>query len=759
MATTRTRLLAALLALAMVFSFSAPLAAYADDETDGDTATPAAKVLSFNGTEYTTETIQTDFPAAANALLSEGTSGDVFTVSIDENDAVTLTLQQDYTLPDKTLAIYGDVTLDLNGHTLTTGSESPAIQVSGYSEATSLTLQNGTLTSNALTAIEVFSNATRPISPVASEPIRDKLTTRNVTIDTAAVPGSTALLLSKYSDCTIEDGTQIKSDLYGVVVCGDITYAIAQTNDDAVTLTVNGGSISAKGIAISGDTTKDNTRITINGGEITAENGPAIYHPQLGDLTISGGTITGAMGVQYCGAGTLTIDSASGTEPTIHAVSEYQAFSPEDYTDTSGVVLDGAALSLISRGGDYQGSYTQFVSGSGPVSTPQTMTVSISAGNFISDYNSALQIYPLDDSANYLGDITISGGSFTAAAEDAGNPNQCAALAIDDSAGDAFSASASSGISGGTYAPALTTAYLDYLSKAGVVSVNIDMKTGELTLTPRIALKWSSDLSVLLDDTSGTDSIGGQTLSAGSTLAGDMVGYSKKNKFTGEVGVIYPSGTSAADKAVIAARLSDILTCTTWETDDTRYYPIDPYIITDDGTQIEAGMDLLDYVNNTLLAEPVNSHYYYFTDGIVQYSQGGFTTPVDVDTSTSGSGSGGSSGSGSGSGVGTAVVAMASVAAVGGITLAANWAKLPVHKVQGSLLDGTGAPVANAVVDLEKNGAIVKTVTTDAYGQFKAYVPRGEYNIIATVGDETAVYTAYTPGTDGWASLMLEYSE
>jgi flagellar hook assembly protein FlgD len=99
---------------------------------------------------------------------------------------------------------------------------------------------------------------------------------------------------------------------------------------------------------------------------------------------------------------------------------------------------------------------------------------------------------------------------------------------------------------------------------------------------------------------------------------------------------------------------------------------------------------------------------------------------------------------------------MAGVAAVGGITLAANWSKLPVHKVEGSLVDQNGAPVANAVIDLEKNCTIVKTMTTDASGHFKAYVPQGEYNLIATVGEETAIYTAYTPGKDSLASLMLE---
>ena len=42
-----------------------------------------------------------------------------------------------------------------------------------------------------------------------------------------------------------------------------------------------------------GNGTKHNTVININGGELTGTDGYAIYHPQSGELNITGGRLTG----------------------------------------------------------------------------------------------------------------------------------------------------------------------------------------------------------------------------------------------------------------------------------------------------------------------------------------------------------------------------------------------------------------------------------------------------------------------------------
>jgi hypothetical protein len=83
------------------------------------------------------------------------------------------------------------------------------------------------------------------------------------------------------------------------------------------------------------------------------------------------------------------------------------------------------------------------------------------------------------------------------------------------------------------------------------------------------------------------------------------------------------------------------------------------------------------------------------------------------------------------------VGALAVTAVVGGV-IAYNWDKLPVHKIEGTVVDANGAAVAGATVTIAKDGETVKTVTTDANGYYKAYVAKGEYTITATAGASTA---------------------
>jgi hypothetical protein len=84
------------------------------------------------------------------------------------------------------------------------------------------------------------------------------------------------------------------------------------------------------------------------------------------------------------------------------------------------------------------------------------------------------------------------------------------------------------------------------------------------------------------------------------------------------------------------------------------------------------------------------------------------------------------------------VVGAVAVAAVVGGVIAYNWDKLPVHKIEGTVVDANGAAVANATVELVKDGKVVKTLTTDANGCYSARVAKGEYTITATVGESTA---------------------
>ena len=120
-------------------------------------------------------------------------------------------------------------------------------------------------------------------------------------------------------------------------------------------VTVNGGEIIAPGYAIAGNGNGNNngTMININGGALTSEKDVAIYHPQGGVMTVSGGTITGQDGIQMVG-GELNI-----TGGTIRAIGKYSATYEKN---DDGSILGGAALSILSRA-NYVGRLVVNISG------------------------------------------------------------------------------------------------------------------------------------------------------------------------------------------------------------------------------------------------------------------------------------------------------------------------------------------------------------------------------------------------------------
>lgn len=72
------------------------------------------------------------------------------------------------------------------------------------------------------------------------------------------------------------------------------TIFLQPQNEKApVSLNVEGGLIESNGVAITGNGGYHGTTINISGGEIVSHYGTAIYHPQDGEMNISGGKITG----------------------------------------------------------------------------------------------------------------------------------------------------------------------------------------------------------------------------------------------------------------------------------------------------------------------------------------------------------------------------------------------------------------------------------------------------------------------------------
>ena len=156
-------------------------------------------------------------------------------------------------------------------------------------------------------------------------------------------------------------------------------------------LNITGGSIDAKGrLAIQGNGSRDNTEIAISGNAKITGREAAIYHPQGGKLTISGGEVTGETGVIVKG-GNVTI--SGGTITATGAAGAYEPVS-------SGFKGTGDAL------------YVEHYDNSANSENYGTPTVTITGGTFVSANGQAVASY-----ANPNGDVEalekfISGGTF-----------------------------------------------------------------------------------------------------------------------------------------------------------------------------------------------------------------------------------------------------------------------------------------------------------------------------------------------------------
>lgn len=173
-------------------------------------------------------------------------------------------------------------------------------------------------------------------------------------------------------------------------------------------LTVNGGTIEGSDYGITGNGLRNNTEIVINGGTIRAtntNNSAGIFQPQDGSLRIYGGTISGGTGVEVR-SGSLTVNggtiTATGTSLT--AVS-----------NRNGTSTNGAGIAIVQHvtqqpitanllGGNVSGInavYEDNVENNPNYTTDVAATVS--GGNYTST----------DSSAAATGTVLqISGGSF-----------------------------------------------------------------------------------------------------------------------------------------------------------------------------------------------------------------------------------------------------------------------------------------------------------------------------------------------------------
>ena len=308
-----------------------------------------------------------------------------------------------------------NVTIDLGGYTVTSaGKYTVYLKVNGW------TIQNGTIQNT---------NASTTYGTLYVGGSYNSTTLKNLTVESATNGVYFAIASSKNgikASITVEDGTKISGN-YGVYMKGQpkpyrytrdgqeilnvnggeitgTTAAIAvfgagKGNTKAgVIVNINGGKVYSDSYAIAGNGSPvlENTTINISGGKVFSNKDTAIYHPQAGTVTISGGEVYGVTGgVQMC-AGTLNV-----TGGTISATGNGDVSGKTG----DGSIPDGAAVSIVNR------AY--------PAGAP---TMTISGGTFTSAAGvGAVQAYGWKNDSQQTWDkpnASVSGGTFSSAVKE-----------------------------------------------------------------------------------------------------------------------------------------------------------------------------------------------------------------------------------------------------------------------------------------------------------------------------------------------------
>lgn len=304
------------------------------------------------------------FVADNESVTATVSSLDELRAALADKNYDTVVLGADIGNASETFVIDRPVTLDLNGYTLenkNTTSGNYLLIEGGNSEAENIkvTIRNGNISSGDA-AVFVMGYA--------------DVVMENVSVKTDGRYG-----LELYGECdqsVTAEGCTFEGDTSGVAVFGaektGMTAAFSATD-----CTIKGGDY-----GVSGNGTYHLTTIDIVDSKVSSDRGTAIYHPQVGTLTISGGSeISGISGIEMR-AGTLTI-----TGGTITATGEFAADPNGNGATTSGVAVammqhtTERDLTLNITGGEFNGAYAVYQQNI-QNNDSGTLTMSLTGGTF-----------------------------------------------------------------------------------------------------------------------------------------------------------------------------------------------------------------------------------------------------------------------------------------------------------------------------------------------------------------------------------------
>ena len=277
-----------------------------------------------------------------------------------------------------TNTINANITIDLNGKTLSVGNNNPFFRTNGE-----VTIQNGTIDSQYACVIVNAYN---------------KLTLKNVKI--TGVTGNNGKNLVNV--CSNAEVTIDKDTVLTASGSNGAAVFIGQDADAKYTLNVYGKVIQeSKSFAISGNGSyKGTTTINIYDGAEVKSASVAIYHPQAGVINVNGGLVEGycAIGIK---SGTLNINGG-----TVRGTADDHVL--DDSNSTSGTIIyDGSAIIVDSRSTGYAGN----------------VNINVTGGTVESYYSTAIREIGEQDKPNMtqLTKLNITGGSVLGASQQLGN--------------------------------------------------------------------------------------------------------------------------------------------------------------------------------------------------------------------------------------------------------------------------------------------------------------------------------------------------